>query len=231
MTHSVLVVDDEPAIVRAIRPALQSRGYEVRVAGAGEEAIAAIAEDPPDVVILDLGLPEVDGMEVIRRVREWSHVPILVLTARDMQPDKVRALDLGADDYVTKPFAVPELLARVAALLRRSRPTGETTPALRFGDLEVDLARQMIQLRGEMLRLTKTEYRLLEEFVRNPGKLLTQQWLLRHVWGPGYVSETNYLRVYVRQLRIKLGDDATAPRFIQTEPGLGYRWIPEPDAE
>ena len=221
----ILVVDDEPQIRRALRTSLQAHGYEVRTSSNGEEAVVVSADESPDVVLLDLGLPDLDGTEVIGRIRAFSDVPVIVLSVRDRQADKVAALDAGADDYVTKPFGMDELLARLRAALRRG-PTHEPEPAVaRFGGLVVDLGRRLVQLDGEPVHLTKTEYALLESLVTNPGKLLTHQWLLRKVWGPGYGRESQYLRVYVRALRRKLGDEATAPRLILTEPGVGYRWI------
>ena len=221
----VLVVDDEPQIRRALRTSLGAHGHEVRTAPNGEEAIVAAAEEQLDLVFLDLGLPDLDGTEVIRRIRSFSDVPIIVLSVRDRQADKVDALDAGADDYVTKPFGVEEVLARLRAAVRRSQ-AGEPAPAtLAFDDVEVDLGRRLVRVASEPVHLTKTEYALLEALVTNPGKLLTHQWLLRRVWGMGYGEESHYLRVYVRALRRKLGDEASAPRLILTEPGVGYRWI------
>lgn len=228
MSQRILVVDDDPQILRAVRTNLQGRGYEVATAGNGETALDAAASEAFDLVILDLGLPGIDGHEVIRRLRAFSDVPILVLSVRDTQQDKIEALDAGADDFVTKPFSMGELLARMRAVERRSHPE-PPAPRLRFDDLEVDLARQLVTLGGQDIRLTPTELRLLEAFVTNPGKLLTHRWLLTRVWGPGYLAETHYVRIYVRALRRKLGDDPARPRFIVTEPGLGYRWRPDPD--
>jgi two-component system KDP operon response regulator KdpE len=224
----VLVVDDEPQIRRALRTSLQGHGYEVATAGTGEEALVAAAEVAPDLVFLDLGLPDLDGTEVIRRLRSFSEVPVIVLSVRDRQADKVAALDVGADDYVAKPFGMEELLARLRATLRRAHPEEPAPPAQRFGDLRVDLAKRLVALADEPVHLTPTEYGLLEALVTNPGKLLTHQWLLRRVWGQGYGQESHYLRVYVRALRKKLGDAAAAPTLILTEPGVGYRWIGEP---
>lgn len=224
----VLVVDDDPQILRAVRTSLQARGYEVVTAGNGETALEVLSEGPLDLVVLDLGLPGVDGHEVIRRARAWSAVPIIVLSVRESQAEKVAALDAGADDYVTKPFAIDELLARMRAVSRRSA-TEQRSSILKFGDLEIDLARRLVRRGPDALRLTPTEYRLLEAMATNPGKLLLHRWLLQRVWGPGYGDESHYLRVFVRQLRRKLGDDPAAPRFIVTEPGLGYRWTAEPD--
>jgi two-component system KDP operon response regulator KdpE len=223
----VLVVDDEPQIRRALRTSLEAHGYEVLAVGTGEEAVVGAAESAPELLLLDLGLPDIDGTEVIRRVRGFSEVPIIVLSVRDQQLDKVAALDAGADDYVTKPFAMEELLARARAAMRRAQPGEPPAPTMRFDGLEIDLGRRLVTLDGEQLRLTPTEYQLLEAFVTNRGKLLTHQWLLRRVWGQGYGTETTYLRTYVRALRKKLGDDAQAPQLIVTEPGVGYRWIAE----
>lgn len=224
---NILVVDDEPQIRRAMRTSLEAHGYAVRTAGTGQEAVVAAAEVSPDLVFLDLGLPDLDGTEVIRRVRAFSEVPVIVLSVRDQQADKVAALDAGADDYVTKPFGMEEVLARLRAQLRRTHGDEPGPSLLRFGELEVDLGRRLVTLAGEMVHLTKTEYALLEAFVTNPGKLLTHQWLLRTVWGRGYGEESHYLRVYVRAVRRKLGDRAAAPALILTEPGVGYRWIAE----
>ena len=180
----------------------------------------------PDLVILDLGLPDIDGVEVIRRLRGWSQVPVIVLSARDGRSDKVQALDLGADDYVNKPFAIEELLARLRATLRRTRVQPPSGPVLTFGDIRVDLDRIQANRDGEPLRLTRTEWALLEAFITNPGKLLTHQWLLHRVWGQGYtLNQSHYLRIYVRQLRQKLGDDVASPKYVATERGMGYRWI------
>ncbi|MGH2589676.1 MAG: response regulator [Actinomycetota bacterium] len=227
---NVLVVDDDAQILRALRTSLKARGYEVRTAPNGETALAILAQESLDLVVLDLGLPGIDGHEVIRQVRAWSDVPIIVLSVRENQDQKVAALDSGADDFVTKPFAMEELLARMRAVGRRA--TNEPPLAVhRFGELELDLAREAVKIEGELLHLTPTEYRLLEAMATHPGKLLTHAWLLQKVWGPSYAEESHYLRVYIRQLRRKLGDDPGRPRFIVTESGLGYRWKPEPDDE
>ena len=226
---SVLLVDDDPQILRAVRTSLQARGYDVRTAGNGETALDLLAngDAPIDVVVLDLGLPGIDGQEVIERARTWTNVPIIVLSVRDAQGQKVAALEAGADDYVTKPFGIPELAARIRAVRRRSEPEDRQGGVLRFGDLEVDLGRQLVRLAQRDLHLTPTEYRMLEALVTNPGKLLTHRWLLQRVWGPGYATEAQYLRVFIRQLRAKLGDNPAKPRFVVTEPGLGYRWKPD----
>jgi two-component system KDP operon response regulator KdpE len=225
-SSNVLVVDDDAQILRALRTSLSAHGYRVRTAPNGETALALLAEENFDLVVLDLGLPGIDGDEVIRRARGWSDVPIIVLSVREGQDDKVAALDAGADDYVTKPFAMEELLARMRAVRRRST-TEPPRAVLRFGQLEVDLEREAVRVDGELLHFTPTEYRLLEAMATHPGKLLTHTWLLQRVWGPGYAKESHYLRVYIRQLRRKLADDPARPRFIITEPGLGYRWKPE----
>jgi two-component system KDP operon response regulator KdpE len=225
----ILVVDDEPQIRRAMRTSLEAHGYRVETASNGEEALAKAADLDPELVFLDLGLPDLDGTDVIERLRSFSDVPVIVLSVRDAQSDKVAALDAGADDYVTKPFAVEELLARMRAQLRRAHADGPAPVVHRIGDLEIDLAKRLVRVDGRPVHLTRTEWALLEAFVTNPGKLLTHAWLLRRVWGSGYGEESHYLRVYVRALRKKLGDEAASPRLILTEPGIGYRWIAEAD--
>jgi two-component system, OmpR family, KDP operon response regulator KdpE len=224
----VLVVDDDPQILRAVRTSLQGRSYEVLTAGNGETALDLLPDSDVDLIVLDLGLPGIGGQEVIKRVRAWSEVPIIVLSVRDGQHDKVDAFDAGADDYVTKPFGMPELLARMRAVRRRTEGD-RRPPVVRFGELEVDLGRQLVRMDDAVIHLTPTEYRLLEAFATNPGKLLTHRWLLQKAWGPGYATENQYLRVFIRQLRNKLADDPARPRFIVTEAGLGYRWKPDPD--
>jgi len=224
----VLVVDDDPQILRAVRTSLQGHSYEVLTAGNGETALDLLPDSDVDLIVLDLGLPGIGGQEVIKRVRAWSEVPIIVLSVRDGQLDKVDAFDAGADDYVTKPFGMPELLARMRAVRRRAEGD-RRPPVVRFGELEVDLGRQLVRMGDLVIHLTPTEYRLLEAFVTNPGKLLTHRWLLQKAWGPGYATENQYLRVFIRQLRSKLSDDPARPRFIVTEAGLGYRWRPDPD--
>lgn len=231
MAPRVLVVDDDTQILRALRTSLRAQDYDVVVAPDGETALGLAATNDLDLVVLDLGLPDIDGTEVIRRLRSWSAVPVIVLSVRESQEEKVRAFDLGADDFVTKPFGIEELLARMRAVARRARLDAGGPPVLRFGDLEIDLGRDLVTLAGERLHLTPIEYRLLGAMAANPGKLLTHRWLLQRVWGPGYGSESQYLRVFVRQLRRKLHDDPAKPRFILTEPGLGYRWKAEPDRD
>ncbi len=225
---TVLVVDDEPQILRALRTSLTAHGYTMLGAPTGGEALSTVASSSPDLVVLDLGLPDMDGVAVIAELRGWSDVPVIVLSVRDAQAGKVAALDAGADDYLTKPFGMEELLARIRATLRRTAVT-PGPGVLRFGLLDVDLGRRLVTREGERVHLTPTEYGLLEAFVSNPGKLLTHTWLLQRVWGPRYEDESHYLRVYVRQLRRKLGDHAAAPDLILTEPGVGYRWLPDPD--
>jgi two-component system KDP operon response regulator KdpE len=224
----VLVVDDDPQILRAVRTSLQGHSYEVLTAGNGETALDLLPDSDVDLIVLDLGLPGIGGQEVIKRVRAWSEVPIIVLSVRDGQHDKVDAFDAGADDYVTKPFGMPELLARMRAVRRRTE-VDRRPPIVRFGELEVDVGRQLVRMNDGVIHLTPTEYRLLEAFVTNPGKLLTHRWLLQKAWGPGYATENQYLRVFIRQLRNKLADDPARPRYIVTEAGLGYRWKPDPD--
>jgi two-component system, OmpR family, KDP operon response regulator KdpE len=222
---TVLVVEDDAALRRALRTSLRARSLDVLECATGADALVLVADGRPDVVLLDLGLPDIDGVEALRRMRSFSDTPVVVLTARDRQSDKIAALDAGADDYVTKPFDVEELLARVRAVLRRV-PQTETRPAVvEIDGLVIDLGLRRILRDGEAVHLTKTELALLEVLVGNPGKLLTHEYLLRRVWGQGYQSESNYLRVYVGQLRNKLGDDAANPNLIVTEPGIGYRWI------
>jgi two-component system, OmpR family, KDP operon response regulator KdpE len=222
----VLVVDDEPQIARALQINLRARRYEVHVAGNGTAALKVAAQHPPDVVILDLGLPDLDGIEVIRGLRGWTAAPILVLSGRTDSTDKVEALDAGADDYVTKPFGIDELLARMRAVLRRSNP-GQDQPVVVFGGAKVDLSAKRVTLEGgEDVRLTPTEWHLLEVLVRNPGKLMSQRQLLKEVWGPGYESASGNLRFYMGQLRRKLEADPARPVHLLTEPGMGYRFEP-----
>jgi two-component system KDP operon response regulator KdpE len=222
----ILAVDDEPQILRAVRTSLAARGHEVLTAPNGETALDTLSSSEVDLVILDLGLPGIDGVEVIRRLRSWSAVPVIVLSVRDAQSDKVAALDAGADDYVTKPFGMDELQARMRAVLRRRGPAEEERPVARAGDLEIDLAKRLISRGGLPIHLTPTEFALLELFVTNPGKLLTHRWLLAKVWGDAYRDESHYVRVFVAGLRKKLEQDPASPALIVTEPGVGYRWMP-----
>jgi len=227
-----LVVDDEAQIRAALARALDARGYEVDTAADGEEALDRVATGSPDVVVLDLNMPVMGGLEVTRRIRAWSSVPILVLSVRDEEPDKISALDLGADDYLTKPFGVGELLARVRALLRRTDAAAEKAPPVfRMGSVEIDMGAHRVSRAQEPVHLTKTEWALLESFVAASGKLLTHRWLLEHVWGDGYGDDVEVLRVFVSQLRKKIEPDPQRPRAIITEPGVGYRWSVRPVAE
>ncbi len=220
----VLIVDDEPAIRRSVRAGLTARAYEVREAENGERAIAAVAEDPPDLVILDLGLPDIDGVDVCRRIRAWSGVPIVVLSAEASDYRKVLALDEGADDYVTKPFSMPELLARIRVALRhRTAAAGpDEATELRVGDLVVDLVRHRVTVDGRDVDLTPKEFDFLALLARWPGRVLTHRAILQEVWGPEYGHETHYLRVYASQIRKKLGEPPDRQRLV-TEPGVGYR--------
>jgi len=221
----ILVVDDDRQLLRALRINLTARGYGVVVALTGAQGLSAASREGPDLVIVDLGLPDMDGVEVVAGVRGWSAVPVIVLSARHLEQSKVRALDAGADDYVTKPFGMDELLARVRAALRRATPVAEA-PVVRTGSFTVDLAARRVTRDGTDVRLTPTEWHVLEVLVRNAGKLVTQRQLLQEVWGPRYESETNYLRVYLAQLRAKLEPDPARPRYLLTEPGMGYRFQP-----
>ena len=244
----VLVVDDEPQILRALRINLRVRDYEVHVAATGAEALEMAGRYPPDLVILDLGLPDLDGVEVIQGLRGWTKAPIIVLSGRADSVDKVEALDAGADDYITKPFGVEELLARMRAAVRRTG-TPEDLPRIRLGQVVVDLAAKRVIRQSpvpagggagtepeggtptEDVRLTPTEWHLLEVLLRNPGKLLSRNQLLTEVWGPGYADATGNLRLYMAQLRRKLEPDPARPRWLITEPGMGYRYQPSPESE
>ena len=221
----MLVVDDEPQIRRALAVNLRTRGYEVDLAETGEQALDLAARHHPDVVVLDLGLPGIGGVEVIEGLRGWSRVPIIVLSVRDAESDKVAALDAGADDYVTKPFGMDELLARLRSALRRAAPAEEeavvTTP-----DFAIDLAaKRVVNASGDEVRLTPTEWQIVEVLVQHRGKLVAQKQLLQEVWGPAYETETNYLRVFMAQVRRKLEPNPSAPRYFITEPGMGYRFV------
>ncbi|MCE6999715.1 response regulator [Saccharothrix sp. S26] len=222
----VLVVDDEPQIVRALRINLSARGYSVLTAHDGTAALRAAAEGKPDVVVLDLGLPDVDGTEVIAGLRGWTTVPIIVLSARVDSADKVQALDAGADDYVTKPFGMDELLARLRAAVRRSAVAEGEDAVVETASFTVDLAAKKVRRDGVEVHLTPTEWGLLEILARNRGRLVAQKQLLQEVWGPAYAKETHYLRVYLAQLRRKLEPEPSHPRHLVTEPGMGYRFEP-----
>jgi len=219
----ILVVDDEPQILRALQTSLRGAGYEVDTASTGEQALTAAAVRPPDAVILDLVLPDMSGTEVSKELRTWTTVPVIVLSVVGDEHQKVAALDAGADDYVTKPFGVDELLARLRAALRRADPSPE--PVLSIGELRVDLEAREVTFDGKPVQLTPNEYGLLTLLARNEGKLLTHQAILREVWGRAYADESHYLHVYVSQLRRKLEPDPARPRYILTEPGVGYRLV------
>jgi two-component system KDP operon response regulator KdpE len=220
----VVVIDDEPAICRALRINLTARSYEVKTASDGASGLATVARERPDVVIVDLGLPDMDGAEVIRGIRGWSTAPIIVLSARENEVTKVAALDAGADDYITKPFGMDELLARLRAAVRRATPA-EDAPVVVTDDFTIDLAAKRVRTNADgEIKLTPTQWQLLEVLVRNRGKLVTQRQLLHDVWGPAYSTEANYLRVYVAQLRRKLEPDPSRPRYLLTETGMGYRF-------
>ena len=225
-TETVLVVDDEPQIVRALTTNLRARGYDVVAATTGEEALRLAADHRPDVVVLDLGLPGIDGIEVVRGLRGWTSVPILILSVRDGEADKVAALDAGADDYVTKPFGMNELLARLRAAMRRAAPPTEE-PVVETEDLRIDLAHRTVHVGDRQVRLTPTEWHLVEVLARNRDKLVTHRDLLHEVWGPQYNVETNYLRVYMARIRAKLEPDPTSARYFVTDPGVGYRFRTE----
>lgn len=228
----VLVVDDDPQIVRTLRINLHVRGFEVSIAAAGGAALRVASHHPPDVVILDLGLPDLHGTDVIHGLRGWTDVPIIVLSGRTGSADKVQALDAGADDYITKPFGIEELLARIRAVTRRAGAP-ETAPFARLGDLAIDLSRRRVTRRSgtvlgeDDIRLTPIEWRLLEQLIRHPGKLLSQRLLIEGVWGPDHGDDTAALRVHMGHLRRKLEPDPARPRYLHTEPGMGYRFLPD----
>jgi two-component system KDP operon response regulator KdpE len=222
----ILVVDDEPKIRMFIRANLEARGYEVHLGQDGVEAVERAALVSPDVIILDVNMPRIDGIEACRRIREWTNTPIIVLSVRGDEKDKVKALNEGADDYVTKPFGVEELLARIKVALRHSSVTAVTAaPVLVADDLEVDLSRHVVKRHGKVVKLTRTEYELLAFLVANSGKVITHKELLHNVWGPEYGEESEYVRVFINQLRRKIEDDPSNPKFILTEPRIGYRFV------
>ena len=222
---TVLIVDDEPQIRRALATNLRARDFDVEQASTGEEALRLVAERHPDVVILDIGLPGIDGIEVVHGIRGWSRVPIIMLSVRQDESDKVEALDAGADDYLTKPFGMNELLARLRAVLRRG-PQATDEPVISTESFEIDLVAKRVRRDGEEIHLTPTEWGITELLVRNPGRLVSQQTILQSVWGPAYGKEGHYLRVYMSAIRRKLEPDPTAPRHFVTEPGMGYRFEP-----
>lgn len=223
-TPIALVIDDEPQIRRLLRVTLEGNDYRVLEAATAQDGLLQAAQGRPDAVLLDLGLPDLDGVTVLKRLREWSHVPVIILSVRDREDDKISALDAGADDYVTKPFNAGELLARLRAALRHSR--GEGADAIfHAGDLEVDLAARVVRKRGQDVKLTPTEYALLRLFVSHAGKVLTHRQLLTEVWGPKAIAQSHYLRVHIAHLREKIEDDPKQPRLIITEPAIGYRLV------
>jgi len=224
----VLVADDDPQILKALRIILTAHGYDVSTARDGREAIDAAAHDRPDVIVLDLGMPGLDGVSVIEAVRGWASTPILVVSGRTDTSGKVDALDAGADDYVTKPFATEELLARIRAVTRR-KPEVADEPTVAFGEVVVDLAARQVKRAGQEVRLTPTEWAVLEQLLRNPRRLVTQQTLLTSVWGPTHTRDSGYLRIYLGTLRKKLEADPSRPRHLITEPGIGYRFVPDPE--
>ena len=220
----ILVIDDEPQIRRFLRVALIAHGYMIHEASSGEDGLRMAVTTHPDLVVLDLGLPDIDGVEVARRLREWSKVPIIILSVREQENEKIAILDAGADDYVTKPFGMGELLARIRVALRHAEGASEE-PVLTLGGLVIDRARRLVKAGGQTVRLTPTEYELLKTLAINPGRVMTNKQLLKAVWGPGYEGETHYLRVYMGQLRRKIEADPSRPEHIITEPGVGYRLL------
>ena len=221
----VLVIDDEAQIRKFLDIGLRAEGYEVLLAANGEEGLALAATRSPDLVILDLGLPDREGHDVLADLRQWSQLPVLVLSVRDTEKEKVRALDAGANDYVTKPFGIQELMARLRALLRNRPGEVEALPRYDDGRLHIDLAQREVSLDGQLLSLTRKEYAVLAMLLRHSGRVVTQQQLLRELWGPTHVEDTHYLRIVIGKLRQKLGDDPTTPRWLKTEPGVGYRFL------
>jgi two-component system, OmpR family, KDP operon response regulator KdpE len=228
-TAHILVIDDDMSIRRLLRSSLRERGYRVTAAASGEEGLDIAAGDPAAVVILDLSLPDTDGVEVCRQLRSWSDVPILVLSARDQETEKVRALDLGADDYLTKPFSTHELLARIRVALRHAERRQVTLAQIAIGDLRIDLARRRVSSRGEDVRLTPTEYALLTALATHAGRVLTHSWLLEQIWGAGYEENVQNLHVFISQVRRKIEPVPARPRYILTEPGIGYRFADPED--
>ena len=221
----ILVVDDEPKIRLFIRTNLEARGYEVHLAQDGVEAVEKAALVSPDVIVLDVNMPRMDGIEACRRIREWTNTPIIILSVREDEKDKVKALNEGADDYVTKPFGIEELLARIKVALRHAAGSTTSTSVFTAHDLEVDLSQHVVKRRGEIIKLTRTEYELLAYLVSHHGKVLTHKELLHNVWGPEYGEESEYVRVFINQLRRKIEDDPSNPQFILTEPRIGYRFV------
>lgn len=222
----VFVVDDEPQIRKLLKVSLGAHGYDIHEAVSGKEALTQAAAIKPDLVILDLGLPDIDGKEVVNRLREWSDVPILILTARDQEKEKIDALDAGADDYITKPFSMGELLARIRVSVRRAAHTGDE-PVIQCGDLSIDLAQRRVTIEDQEIKLTPTEYDIIKILAQNAGKVLTHRYLLKSVWGDTYSEDTHYIRVYIGQIRRKIEANPTQPKYIITESGVGYRLMPK----
>ncbi|QKF53367.1 response regulator [Pseudomonas graminis] len=222
-TATILVIDDEPQIRKFLRISLASQGYKVLEAGTGNDGLTQAALNKPDLLVLDLGLPDMDGQDVLSQFREWSTVPVLVLSVRASEGEKVRALDAGANDYVTKPFGIQEFLARIRSLLRQAPESGQVESAVVIGPLNIDLAYRRVSLGDAEVALTRKEYAVLAQLARHPGRVITQQQLLKDIWGPTHVEDTHYLRIVVGHLRQKLGDDPAAPQYIVTEAGVGYR--------
>jgi two-component system KDP operon response regulator KdpE len=222
----VLVIDDEAQIRRFLDIGLRAEGYQVLLAATGQEGLGLAVTQSPDVIVLDIGLPDLEGHDVLREIRQWSQVPVLMLSVRDAESEKVRALDAGANDYVTKPFGIQELMARLRVLLRQAAKGGESEAAVRYDDdrLGIDLARREVHLDGSPVALTRKEFAVLSLLVRHPGRVVSQQQILRDVWGPTHTQDTHYLRIVMGKLRQKLGDDPAAPRWLKTEPGVGYRF-------
>jgi two-component system, OmpR family, KDP operon response regulator KdpE len=225
--HHILVIEDEQPIHKFLRAALADAGYRVSEATTGTEGLRMATSQPPDLMILDLGLPDIDGQTVLERFREWSSAPVIILTARDQESQKIAALDHGADDYVTKPFGIGELLARIRTALRHSQRVGAESTSVTIGELQIDLGARLVRVRGEEIHLTPLEYKLLATMMRHAGKVLTHRQLLREVWGPLHSQENHYLRVFVAGLRRKLEEDPARPRYILTEQGVGYRFAAE----
>jgi two-component system KDP operon response regulator KdpE len=224
----ILVVDDEPQIRKFLEISLRSQGYTVAQAATGREGLERLATHGAELVVLDLGLPDLEGHEVLRELRAWSRVPVIVLSVRASEAEKVRALDAGANDYVSKPFGIQELMARVRGLLREHGAAQDAPPVFDDGRLRVDLARRLVALGGERLHLTRKEYAVLAMLVQNAGRVVTQQQLLRELWGPNHAEDSHYLRVVVGKIRQKLGEDSARPRYLRTEPGVGYQFLAEP---
>jgi two-component system KDP operon response regulator KdpE len=225
--HRILIIEDEQPIRRFLRASLTNEGYQVDEAVSGEEGLRTASSHPPDLVILDLGLPDTEGQVVLERLREWYSAPIIVLSARDQEPQKIKALDQGADDYVTKPFSMGELLARIRTAMRHAHGTDTQTTAITIGDLKIDFGARLVCRKGQEIHLTPLEYKLLVTMIKHAGKVLTHRFLLREVWGPQDTHENHYLRVFVASLRRKLEDDPARPRYILTEQGVGYRFTGE----